>query len=221
MLRPPERNCGVRIARMIEIDPGVLVLFAACLSCSLACNRKEENAQAAAQSPPPSPPPSPTVTEPIATAQPSAPAPAVDPQSISATPPPGVVPGQWVTSRQCNIEAIDDAHDVSKLVPVKAGAPLTVHGWAYVDESKKPAESIAVRFANTSGSEYYALTKSGIARDDVQKANKLGPTAVATGFELSAPASGLTPGEYSMQVILRATDRTYICDNGRRIRVEL
>jgi hypothetical protein len=209
----------VRIARRTEIDRGVLVLLAVCLSCALACNRKEESAPAPVQEPPPAP--SPTATEPAATAQVSAPGPVAELPVISATPPPGVVPGQWVTSRQCNIEAIDDAHELTQLVPVKAAAPLTLRGWAYVDASKKPPDSIAVRFAAASGSEYYAVTKSGIARDDVQKAKKLDPAAVGTGFEMSAPASQLSPGEYSMQLILRATDKTYICDNGRRIRVEL
>lgn len=210
----------MRIARRTESDHGVLVLFAVCLSCTLACSRKEESPPAPVQEAPPVVP-SPTVTEQVAKAPPSAPAPVADPPAISTKAPSGVVPGQWVASRQCNIEAIGDAHELNKPVLVKANGPLTLRGWAYVDDSKKPADSVAVRFVAASGSEYYGVAKSGIPRDDVQKARKLDPAAVNTGFELSAPASELTPGEYSMQLILRATDKTYICDNGRRIRVEL
>jgi hypothetical protein len=185
----------------------------ACLACSLGCDRKKNDAPAERVAPPVEAPRIPGPTTPASTA--TAPA----KPAITKTVPSGVVVDGWIAGGKCNLEYINGTIAQAAPIPVKVGTPLKIVGWGYDGAGKKLADAVHVRFASTAGGSYYGTAGTGIPRDDVKKTQNLDAKSVASGFELNADLGELAPGEYSLTLLLRSGEKTYICDNGRKLQV--
>ena len=190
-----------------------LIGLIACLPCSFGCDRKKNDAPAERVAPPAEAPRLPVPPAPVPT--PAAPA----KPAVTKTLPPGIVFGQWIAGGKCNLEYINDTLAQAAPIQVKVGTPLKMMGWGYDAVGKKLADAVHVRFASTSGSSYYGTAGTGLPREDVKKTQNLDAKSLASGFELRAELGELVPGEYQLTVLLRSGDKTYICDNGRKLQV--
>jgi hypothetical protein len=179
------------------------------------CDRKPENPPADLTPPPPRPTAAATVAASAAAPEASA-APELP---VSVKLPAGIVADQWTVTTSCTIDAINGPSMGTKPVALKAGNNVRISGWAYDSAGKKLPDAVHVRFASPSGT-YYALTTLGGKRDDVQKAEHLPADLTNSGFELNFDAALLAAGDYSLILLIRSGEKTYLCDNGRKIHVE-
>jgi len=191
----------------------IVIGIVACLPSSLGCDRKKNDAPAERVAPPVEAPriPAPSAPAPTANA-PAKPA-------VTKTVPSGVVVDGWIAGGKCNLEYINGTLAQAAPVPVRVGTPLKIVGWGYDAVGKKLADAVHVRFASTGGGSYYGTAGTGIARDDVKKTQNLDAKSVASGFELNADLGDLAPGEYALTLLIRSGEKTYICDNGRKLQV--
>jgi hypothetical protein len=175
-------------------------------------HRDEPPAQAqepAAPAPTPAPPPAAPAS---ASAAAEAPAPVV-----AKKPPEGVVPDRWVAGGRCNIENINGPAQPNAPFVVKSGTHVKVTGWALDAKGSKLPDAVHVRFSSPTEGDYYGTVTNRLIRDDVNRDYHVQPKDVKSGFELEFEADQLPPGSYSAILVIAVGDKTYVCDNGRKV----
>jgi hypothetical protein len=161
--------------------------------------------------------PIPQSAGPVAT---PAPTPAPPPRpAVSRVVPTGIVLNNYIAGGHCNLEYIN-GHPVNQTVPVKIGTNVRVAGWAFDKAGKKLPEAVHLRFDSKKEGVFYVTAATGIVREDVSKDLNLGASLGSTGFEASFDSGPLPAGDFALTLLIKSGDKTYICDNGRKIHVE-
>lgn len=132
----------------------------------------------------------------------------------------GIKPGEWLPGGQCNIEFINGSLMTNKVHSIPGNNILKLAGWAMDLEKALLPEQVAVRFTNDENVEFYAAGQTGFTREDVRAYFKLPNELTASGFEMSAKTEDFPSGEYAITLIAQFNHANYICDNGRKIKVQ-
>ncbi len=132
----------------------------------------------------------------------------------------GVKPGEWLPGGQCNIEFINGSMMTNKVHPIPGNNILKLAGWAMDLEKALLPDQVVVRFTDDENIELYAAGQTGFTREDVRTYFKLPTELTASGFEMSAKMEDIPSGEYAITLIAQFNHVNYICDNGRKIKVQ-
>jgi hypothetical protein len=132
----------------------------------------------------------------------------------------GINPGEWITGGNCNIEFINGSLMTDDVYPVVKESQLKLVGWAVDTEKKLLPKLVIVRFTSINNTNFYALSQNGLVRNDVKEHFKLTNLQSDSGFELITKLGDIPNGQYALSLILQFYDGLYVCDNGRKIRIE-
>lgn len=132
----------------------------------------------------------------------------------------GISVGEMVVGGKCNIEFINDIQMSENVHELAKGISLKLKGWAMDDQKERLPAQVIVRFTDLRNKHFYAPVQIGLARDDVRFYFKLSDRVSASGFELKLETNDFPLGEYALTLLMRFDDKTYICDNGRKINVK-
>jgi len=142
------------------------------------------------------------------------------PVHIVANPLPlGVLPNKGVAGGNCNIETINGKVMGNVVYAISKNSQLKLAGWAMDGAKTRLPESTVIRFTSSQNTNYYALARSGLVRDDVRRYFDLTDRVKRSGFELIADISELPVGKYGLTAVLSFTDTVLVCGNGRKIDV--
>ena len=120
---------------------------------------------------------------------------------------------------KCNIELINGLHIANKIYSINKSDVLNLVGWAIDVERERIPEQVIVRFSNEKNSYYYTASQTGLIRNDVRESFNLPYNVRGSGFKLTTNIHDIAVGQYFMSLLLNIDDITYVCDNGRKLRI--
>lgn len=131
----------------------------------------------------------------------------------------GIKPNQWIDGGKCNIEYINGSLMSSKVHPITKDRVLKLTGWAMDIEKERLPKQVVVRFTDSAQADFYAVSQAGLVRNDVRAYFELPNRLSTSGFELVSDIHGIAAGEYALTLLIQFEDATYLCSNGRKIKV--
>jgi hypothetical protein len=177
-------------------------------------HRDEPPQQVAIPEPTPPPPAPPAAADPAPAHEPTPAAPTR--VGVAKGVPDGVVVDGWLAGGQCNIEVISEPVTNAPLA-IKSGLHSKVIGWALDPTGATVPDTVHVRFLSPATGDYYGTAAIRVVRDDVNSTRPVGKTA-KSGFELAFDTDQLPVGSYAVTTVMVFGDKTYICDNGRKVK---
>ena len=123
----------------------------------------------------------------------------------------------YTTSDMCNIESADGRMMSADAYPVAHNKKIHLAGWALNTKSFELPSSVTVVLSNKNGKKYYAPASLGYARVDVRNYFSAPNIANDSGFEVNIDLGSVSPGDYSLALVLKFHDTVYLCNNGRTI----
>ena len=133
----------------------------------------------------------------------------------------GVKLGNLRAGGKCNIEYINGTPMDGNLYSLTREGSLILTGWALDEANLRLPDSVIIRFKNIySNKELFAKAQIGLQRSDVQEHFKLSTNLLASGFRLIAYLHDFASGEYDVMTLAVFHDFTYVCDNGRKIKIK-
>lgn len=131
----------------------------------------------------------------------------------------GIVTGEMAAGGICNIEFINDVPFNNSIYDLK-NRTFRLVGWAMDEQKERLPEKVVLRLTNSKNKLYYAIAKIGLVRSDVKEHFKLSDRILKAGFDLNVDTHNLPSDVYSLILLLRFEDRTYLCDNGRKVNLK-
>lgn len=161
------------------------------------------------------------LTEPATVPAPSksgTPAPAASGNFIQPSRYTGNVP--LIPTDHCNIERLDGALFGTEVHQV-SGSGFELSGWV-VDQDRKSVPAGANIWLEKKGdSRIWAVPLAlTINRSDVMESQGGTPASLRSGFSAKINPSSLPGGEYHLLIEYSGEGHAFVCDNGRRLRVE-
>ncbi|HMS83263.1 MAG TPA: hypothetical protein PKD12_06405 [Nitrospira sp.] len=131
----------------------------------------------------------------------------------------GVSGDQWSPGGKCNIEYINGTPLTAAAYSLSKKSTVLLVGWALDLEQRRLPDSVIMRFAGKDDTNYFALSRTGLARSDVRDYFGAPEALVASGFEANVNLNDLPAGDYVLSLIMKFVDAAFVCDNDRRILV--
>jgi len=121
-----------------------------------------------------------------------------------------------VAASTCNLESSNNVLFAGEPIPAKSGDML--RGWLGHDVGTAPS-SPRLLLRDAAGASVAAVDITlALQRDDVVQSNQNREDLRHSGFEAAVPA--VAPGAYALVLRYTAGGEAYVCDNGRRIRID-
>lgn len=117
----------------------------------------------------------------------------------------------------CNLESVGSITLGQQQIKLESKESNTFRGWIAASAQGQP--SYRLRFEDRSRDRYLQLRiKLTAERPDVVTIDAAAP--LISGFGADLPANSLPAGDYHVYLAAASGNLTYICDNGRQIRIE-
>ncbi len=125
-----------------------------------------------------------------------------------------------VVGGDCNIETINGTPLGTNTYLINLGTPLRLTGWGMDKVHSRLPHSVLIRLTSVDASDFFLPAKSGLQRSDVKRYFSLSDSLLGSGFELNTKLQSIPTGEYSMTVVMMFTETAFVCDNGRKFRIQ-